>query len=42
MLFLIVLVFQPAHLMGPGGLGHKPSSVKVDDDAGRRGLSLGL
>lgn len=28
--------------MGPRGLGHEPSSVKVDDDAGRRGESLGL
>lgn len=28
--------------MGPGGLGHKASSVKMDDDAGRRGESLGL
>lgn len=28
--------------MGPRGLGHKPSSVKVDDNAGRRGESLGL
>lgn len=30
------------HLVGPGGLGHEPSSVKVDEKAGGRREPLGL
>lgn len=32
----------PSNLMGLGGLGHKASSVEVDQEAGRRGEALGL